>query len=83
MLDTRQHRTINQTTTEHHDINEDAMSPKNTMLGSRQRDWLQKTLIESAARWNVMAQQTMMGLADKKAGEGQLYSMDSWPGYVV
>ena len=82
VLDTRQQRTDQPNGDGNHDIDEDAMSPKNTMLGARQRNWLQKTLIESGACWNVMAQQTMMGLADKKAGEGQLYSMDSWPGYV-
>ena len=39
------------------------------MLGRRQRGWVQKSLTESAARWNVLAQQTMMGMVDKKAGE--------------
>ena len=83
VLDTRQYRTRSaKRATAITTSTRTRCRPKNTMLGSRQRDWLQKTLIESAASWNVLAQQMMMGLADKKAGEGQLYSMDSWPGYA-
>ena len=79
VLDTRQYRTDQPNGDENHDINEDAMSPEGTMLGARQLDWLQKSLIESAASWNVLAQQMMMGMVDKKAGEAQLYSMDRGP----
>jgi alkaline phosphatase D len=40
-------------------------------------------LIESQARWNVLAQQVMMGMAAYRSTTGELvYSMDQWPGYA-
>jgi alkaline phosphatase D len=82
MLDTRQHRTDQPNGDEEHDINDAAMSPKASMLGAEQFGWLQKSLNASTASWNVLAQQTMMGMVDLKRGDGRRYSMDSWPGYA-
>jgi alkaline phosphatase D len=50
-------------------------------MGGEQRDWLFNGLARSGAVWNTVAQQVMMARADRKPGEGVLYSMDQWPGY--
>jgi alkaline phosphatase D len=80
MLDTRQYRTDQPNGDQASPLNEAALSPQNSLLGHRQREWLQASLAESNAMWNVLAQQVMMGMVDQDAGEGQLYSMDQWPG---
>ncbi len=82
MLDTRQYRTDQPNGDGGHDINDEAMSSKGSMLGAQQFGWLQKSLTESAAAWNVLAQQTMMGMVDLRRGERREFSMDSWPGYA-
>jgi alkaline phosphatase D len=82
LLDTRQYRSDQPNGDGNHDINEAVMSPEGTMLGARQLGWLQQSLNQSTACWNVLAQQTMMGLVDRLPGDRQAYSMDSWPGYV-
>jgi alkaline phosphatase D len=82
MLDTRQYRTDQPNDGPASRLNEAALSPQNSLLGRRQREWLQATLADSNAVWNVLAQQVMMGMIDQDAGEGQMYSMDQWPGYT-
>lgn len=52
-----------------------------TLLGERQEAWLASNLASSKARWNVLAQQTLMAQADKKKGEGQKFHTDAWDGY--
>ena len=44
--------------------------------------WLQSSLAESSARWNVLAQQVMMAAVDFTPGVKQEFSMDKWPGYM-
>ena len=39
-------------------------------------------MIGSQSRWNVLAQQVMMGMVDRVPGEDTRYSMDQWPGYT-
>jgi alkaline phosphatase D len=78
VLDTRQYRTKQPNEAKHSDLNEDALSPKNTLLGGRQAGWLKAQLLKSTARWNVLAQQVMMGMVDTTAGEDKRYSMDQW-----
>src|SRR3712207_4614120 len=63
----------------------DALAPRRTMLGARQRDWLFAELATTTARWNVLAQQTALAPFDREArldrrgfGEG-----DNWDGYVA
>jgi alkaline phosphatase D len=82
MLDTRQYRTDQPNGDGAHDINEQALSPQGTMLGARQLGWLQRSLTQSTAQWNVLAQQTMMGLVDHRRGERRAFPMDGWPGYA-
>jgi alkaline phosphatase D len=52
-------------------------------MGAAQRDWLFAGLGNAQARWNVLAQQVMMARVDRKAGDGEAYSMDQWPGYEM
>jgi alkaline phosphatase D len=78
MLDTRQYRTDQPNGDVMCEINEQCLSPKGTLLGPRQFDWLQASLAASQARWNVLAQQIMMALVRNPDG----YYMDGWPGYV-
>jgi alkaline phosphatase D len=82
MLDTRQYRTDQPNDDQASPLNEAALSPRNSLLGDRQREWLQASLAKSNAMWNVLAQQVMMAMVDQDAGDGQMYSMDQWPGYT-
>lgn len=80
VLDTRQYRTNQPNNDKASDLDEDALNPKNTMLGAKQAAWLKAALLQSTATWNVLAQQVMMGMVDLTAGENHTYSMDQWPG---
>jgi alkaline phosphatase D len=55
--------------------------PSRTMLGSEQERWLETGLDRSRARWNVLAQQTIMAQRDLKPGPGQRFFTDAWDGY--
>jgi alkaline phosphatase D len=79
VLDTRQYRTDQPNGDARAELNEAALDPKNTLLGRRQRGWLQDALSASPATWNVLAQQVMMALVDRLPGEAHGYSMDQWP----
>lgn len=57
------------------------LDPKATLLGERQEAWLAAKLASSKARWNLLAQQTLMAQADRKIGEGQQFYTDGWDGY--
>lgn len=49
-----------------------------TMLGEEQEAWLGEALADSEARWNVLAQQTVMSAVPFAAG---LVNLDQWDGY--
>ena len=83
VLDTRQYRTLQPTGKTWAEQEAKAMSPKGTILGSQQRDWLLNGLGSSHTQWNVLAQQVMMGRMDRKEGPGEMYLMDQWPGYEL
>jgi alkaline phosphatase D len=53
------------------------------MLGATQEQWLATGLDRSRARWNVLAQQTLMAQLDVKPGPGQRFWTDGWDGYPV
>lgn len=57
------------------------LDPALTMLGATQEKWLQNGLAASGARWNVIAQQTLMAQADRMPGAGQQFWTDGWDGY--
>jgi alkaline phosphatase D len=55
--------------------------PRRSLLGAEQEQWLAGGLGSSAARWNVIAQQTVMAQVDRFPGEGQTFWTDGWDGY--
>jgi len=59
------------------------LDPSQTMMGEAQESWLFDQLDRSSARWNVIAQQTMFAPFDFLAGQGEVFNMDQWDGYVA
>jgi len=62
-----------------------ALSARNrSMLGREQEQWLAQGLSSSQARWNILAQQTLMAqnsqLPILKEGDGRFWT-DGWDGY--
>jgi alkaline phosphatase D len=82
VLDTRQYRTDQSHAGERHNIDDLAMSPKATILGGPQMQWLQSSLAESPARWNVLAQQVLMAMVVATPRDKQEFSMEKWTGYM-
>jgi len=60
---------------------QDIDDPERSMLGTRQEAWLGRAWSESHARWNVLAQQTLMAQLDRYPGTGQRFWTDGWDGY--
>lgn len=84
VLDTRQYRTNQPNNDGRAPLNEAALNPRNTLLGEAQRKWLFESLKKSPGTWNILAQQVMMALVDRKTkGDTAAYSMDQWPGYAA
>lgn len=81
VLDTRQYRTDQPLGDGHHPNHPDQLDPAGTLLGKEQREWLFRGLTGSPSRWNVLAQQIMVGHVDRKAGPAEAFEMDQWPGY--
>jgi alkaline phosphatase D len=52
--------------------------PERTVLGARQERWLYRGFARSRARWNVLAQQTIMAKLDRQAGPGEVLRLDKW-----
>jgi alkaline phosphatase D len=61
----------------------DLRQPDRTMLGTDQERWLLDGLANSGARWNVLAQQTLMAQVDRTPGPGQSFWTDGWDGYPL
>lgn len=81
VLDTRQYRSDQPNNDKKSPINDAALTRANSLLGGKQRGWLQSELISSDGVWNVLAQQVMMGMVGFGSKESPLlYSMDQWPG---
>ena len=59
------------------------LDPQRTLLGTGQEQWLFEGLAAPGARWNVIAQQTLMAQADRTPGPGQSFWTDGWDGYPV
>jgi alkaline phosphatase D len=78
LLDTRQYRTDQPHNAKASDLTEEALDPQNSLLGRKQAGWLKSRLLQSTARWNVLAQQVMMGMVDITPGQDKRYSMDQW-----
>ena len=82
VLDTRQYRTDQPNGDRRSPLNDAALNPANSLLGARQRQWLEAGLTSSGGIWNILAQQVMMGMVGFPGGTGKSYSMDQWPGYA-
>jgi alkaline phosphatase D len=59
----------------------DLRDPGRTLLGAEQEAWLLEALGTSPARWNVLAQQTLMAQHDWQPGPEQAFWTDGWDGY--
>lgn len=57
------------------------LAPGSSMLGAAQEAWLHHGLAASKARWNILAQQTLMAQVDRKRGPGRQFWTDGWDGY--
>ena len=53
-----------------------------TMLGTAQEAWLKQGLALSRAKWNVLAQQTLMAQLDRRAAPARGFSTEGWDGYT-
>ncbi len=56
--------------------------PYRTMTGAAQERWLFERLARSRARWNVLAQQTIVAQFDYDTGPGASVNHDQWDGYA-
>jgi alkaline phosphatase D len=83
VLDTRQYRSDQPCGDGNRQACEGVFDPKATILGTQQEQWLEDALRSSPAKWNVLAQQIMMGRVDRAPGESVAWSMDQWGGYDV
>lgn len=83
VLDTRQYRTDQPCGDGNKAPCDEALDPRATLLGERQRHWLKSGLADSPTRWNILAQQVMMARVDRLIGAEIGYSMDQWPGYEM
>lgn len=81
VLDTRQYRTDQPCGEGRKPPCDEVYDPQATLLGAEQEEWLRNGLLQSNARWNVLAQQVMMARVDRQPGEEIRYQMDQWPGY--
>lgn len=54
-----------------------------TMLGAAQEAWLDDALATTSARWNAVAQQTVMTAMPIPVGESTFFNFDQWDGYVA
>jgi alkaline phosphatase D len=82
VLDTRQYRSDQPYDDKTHPLDQRVAEPGRSLLGARQRGWLESSLLQSPAAWNVLAQQVMMAMCDMDPGQDRAYGMDSWPGYL-
>ncbi len=59
------------------------LAPDRTILGTRQERWLEGALQQTPARWNLLAQQTLMAQFDQQVGPGRRAWTDAWDGYPL
>lgn len=55
--------------------------PGRSLLGRAQEQWLSDSFSASTARWNVVAQQTLMAQMFRRAGGARQFWTDGWDGY--
>ncbi|MEV4656928.1 alkaline phosphatase D family protein [Micromonospora sp. NPDC049301] len=81
VLDTRQYRSDQALGDGRKEPTGEVFDPTRTMTGPEQERWLLDGLRRSKARWNVIAQQTIMAAFDYDLGPGQIVNLDQWDGY--
>jgi alkaline phosphatase D len=57
------------------------VAPDRTFLGLQQEQWLHAALDKSTARWNIIAQQTLMAQNARPPADNPGYWTDGWDGY--
>ncbi len=57
------------------------LDPTLSYLGRGQEQWLYYNLDSRQARWNILAQPTLMAQCDRQIGPGQRFGTDAWDGY--
>jgi alkaline phosphatase D len=85
ILDTRQYRTPQPADGNHAPIGPIASGASGTILGAKQKSWLKDSLTRSPGKWNLLAQQVVMGMIGRTHDEDpkvDYYAMDQWPGYT-
>ena len=55
--------------------------PARTLLGATQEAWLASRFADSEARWNVLAQQSLLCQLDNQVGPEETVWTDAWSGY--
>ncbi|UFP96762.1 alkaline phosphatase D family protein [Gloeobacter morelensis MG652769] len=84
VLDTRQYRSDQPCGDRLKPRCPEALAEAASMLGDRQERWLLAGLNLARARWNVIAQQTVMAQFDVDPRPGsELFNLDQWDGYVA
>ncbi len=83
MLDTRQFRNDQPCGDGSKQACLESLAPNRTMLGAEQEQWLKRLLVNSNTRWNVLAQQVMIGAVDVAPGADRFFPMDQWNGYAA
>ncbi|WP_066423638.1 alkaline phosphatase [Anabaena sp. 4-3] len=84
VLDTRQYRTDQPCNDGLKPRCDAALDSQATMTGAKQERWLLQGLDKSQARWNIIAQQTMLAQFDfDPRSEVQFFNLDQWDGYVA
>jgi len=82
VLDTRQYRSDQPCGDRTQPSCAEHISPDQSILGARQRDWLKEGLSGSSSQWNVLAQQVMVARLRGRNSDGdETWSMDKWDGY--
>lgn len=82
-LDTRQYRSPQPCGGEFDPVCPEARATGRTVLGKAQEEWLTRSLLEKACRWNLIAQQVMVMPLNRATGSetDEIRNMDSWAGY--
>lgn len=60
---------------------EERLDPARTMLGAAQEAWFADGMKRASARWNLVAQQTLMAEVDRGKDGEHSYWADGWDGY--
>lgn len=83
VLDGRQYRSLYPGGASAGPANDEVFDESRTMLGAAQEAWLDDQFAATDARWNVIANQTVMSATPFSTGTVNVYNLDQWDGYVA